>query len=145
MPEDNSGPIIPPEAVGDEKKLVAAIRRLYRRRMAQVANWMMRISPSTLSASSVDTTGDDMALEGHWTNTRRVVIKQDRVSNIVPQVLLAVMFACGVGAYMLLIVCGDGKELLPHNPCSIAGTVSLLARSAMCRCHDDEEEEDIAV
>jgi hypothetical protein len=42
--------------------------------------------------------------------------------------MLGTMFVFGVAAYLLI----DIRALLPHNPCSIAGTVSLLAGSELC-------------
>lgn len=38
------------------------------------------------------------------------------------------MFVCGISSYLII----DTKEVLPHDPCSIAGLASLLAGSSMC-------------
>lgn len=55
-------------------------------------------------------------------------LKQTNASKIALQAMLGAMFVCGAAAYWMM----DTRTLLPHNPCSIAGTVSLLAGSEMC-------------
>ena len=55
-------------------------------------------------------------------------LKQNNPSKIVLQVLLGIMIVCGIAIYALY----DPRHTLPHNPCSIAGVMSLLAGSEMC-------------
>ena len=52
---------------------------------------------------------------------------QNTVSKTVLQVLLGIMFACGVTTYVLV-----RPNTLWHNPCSIAGVASMLADSEVC-------------
>lgn len=55
-------------------------------------------------------------------------LQQKRSPKIALQVMLAFMVVCAIGAYAI----SDRKQVLPHNPCSIAGAMSLLAESEMC-------------
>lgn len=104
----------------NQARLVDAIQSMYRRYMAQVANTKMRVpiaagtSPETYTAT--------------WTNSQRGVLRQNWRSKLELQILLAVMFVCGIASYLIT----DTKEVLPHDPCSIAGLASLLAGSSMC-------------
>lgn len=103
--------------------LLNAIQGLYRRYMAQVANKKMRVP--------VDTDTPPEMYAGTWMNTNRGVLRQDWRSKLALQIILAVMFTCGIASYLLI----DTGELLPHDPCSIAGLASLLAGSSICEDH----------
>ncbi|ERF74794.1 hypothetical protein EPUS_03178 [Endocarpon pusillum Z07020] len=54
-------------------------------------------------------------------------LKMNNGSKVTLQILLAVMFVCGSLAYLLT----DMRRTLPHNPCTLAGSMSLLAGSEM--------------
>lgn len=54
-------------------------------------------------------------------------LQQSRGSKIALQVVLAVMVACAIVIRLLLPV----RDVLPHNPCSIAGTATLIAGGKM--------------
>ena len=56
-------------------------------------------------------------------------VYQNNASKITLQVLLSVMALCAALAYWL----SDMAHTLPHNPCSIDGTMSLLAGSEMIK------------
>ncbi|KAF2149794.1 hypothetical protein K461DRAFT_34005 [Myriangium duriaei CBS 260.36] len=99
-------------------RLIKEVNRTYRRYMALVASRKMRIADSTLTRTYT----------GQWTNADRAVVRQDYLSKVVLQVLLAAMCACGIAAYLLV----ETREVLPRNPCSIAGTAGLVAGSRMC-------------
>lgn len=128
-----SNGVYPEELVGPDNhgRLVDAIQGLYRRYMAQVANTKMRVpvngntNPETYTAT--------------WMNTNRGVLRQDWRSKLALQILLGVMFVCGVASYVLI----ETEEVLPHDPCSIAGLASLLAGSSICEdeCVDSERSE----
>lgn len=121
MLQPNNG-IYPEEIQGPDNhgKLIDAIQGLYRRYMAQVANAKMRVpvaagtAPETYSAT--------------WINSERGVLRQNWRSKLELQILLATMFFCGIFCYLIM----DTKEVLPHDPCSIAGLASLLAGSSIC-------------
>lgn len=107
-------------------RLLEAIQSVYSRYMAQVASLKMRV-PAASSAPETYTAS--------WENSNRGVLRQSPGSKLALQVLLGVMFACGVAAYLLV----ETSEVLPHDPCSIAGQASLLAGSSLC------SEESVAV
>ncbi|KAJ0109415.1 hypothetical protein J7T55_000340 [Diaporthe amygdali] len=121
MLQPSSG-VYPENIRGPENqgKLVDAIQGLYQRYMAQVANAKMRVpvaigtTPETYTAT--------------WINSDRGVLRQNWRSKLELQILLTVMFICGISSYLII----DTKEVLPHDPCSIAGLASLLAGSSMC-------------
>ncbi|KAI5237536.1 hypothetical protein E4T43_08044 [Aureobasidium subglaciale] len=54
-------------------------------------------------------------------------VKQHEPSKIVLQVILGIMAVCG----LLTWLCMETKEVLPHNPCTIAGMVSFFADSSL--------------
>lgn len=105
---------------GNQDRLLDGIRSVYRRYMAQVASLKMRV-PAASSAPPETYTAS-------WENPNRGVLRQSRESKLALQILLGLMFACGVTAYLLL----EASEVLPHDPCSIAGLASLLAGSSVC-------------
>lgn len=105
---------------GNQDRLLDGIQSVYRRYMAQVASAKMRVPAGAASAQERYT--------ATWENPKRGVLRQSNGSKLVLQVLLAVMFVCGVAAYLLV----ETGEVLPHDPCSIAGLASLLAASSMC-------------
>lgn len=103
----------------NQDRLLEGIQSVYRRYMAQVASAKMRV-PATRSVPETYT--------AQWENTNRGVLRQNVESKLALQIILGVMFACGVAAYLLV----ETHEVLPHDPCSIAGLASLLAGSSMC-------------
>jgi hypothetical protein len=55
-------------------------------------------------------------------------LKQNFTSALTLIIMLGSMSVCGCLAFALTKM----HKVLPHNPCSIAGTMSLLAGSKMC-------------
>ena len=74
---------------------------------------------------------DRATVDAMLVNPNRYRLAQDETSKIVLQVLLAIMFVCGIAAYLL----ADTKRMLPHSPTSIAGVASLLAGSELVDRH----------
>ena len=103
---------------GNTVRLMNAANHGYRQYMAQAFNSNMR---QTLSPA------DRITVDARLLNPNKSRLTQDRASKIVLQVLLAIMFVCGVAAYLL----ADTKRVLPHSPTSIAGVASLLAGSEL--------------
>ena len=99
-------------------RLINATNHIYRRYMAQAFNSNMR---HNLSSS------DGTTLNASLISMNKPRLAQDEASKIALQVLLAIMFVCGVAAHLL----ADTKRVLPHSPTSIAGVASLLAGSAL--------------
>jgi hypothetical protein len=104
----------------NQDHLQEAIQGMYRRYMAQVISSKMRVT----------TNGSRETYTASWQDPLQIIprLKQNNASKITLQAMLGTMFVFGVAAYLLI----DIRALLPHNPCSIAGTVSLLAGSELC-------------
>ena len=110
----------PASLIGSDNtdRLINATNHIYRKYMAQAFNSNMRqnLSPTdrtTIHASLID--------------PNKLRLAQDETSKLVLQVLLAIMFVCGVAAYLLV----ETKRVLPHSPTCIAGGASLLAGSEL--------------
>lgn len=108
----------PEELVGpaNAAKLVNRTNYLYSKFMAQVINSEKRSAP----------------LHPNPTYNATITLPTNRLkmnngSKVTLQILLAVMFVCGSLAYLLT----DMRRTLPHNPHTLAGTMSLLAGSEM--------------
>lgn len=89
-------------------------------RAQQFATWI-RIPADSASAHGFD----DRVFTATLINPNRRRLTADPVSTRVLEAILGIM------AVFLLLSCwfGDTKWVLPHNPCSIAGTASLLVDS----------------
>jgi hypothetical protein len=97
--------------------LLNSVTRLYRKYMAQVINADMRTAPLYPNPAYNAT----IALP-----TAR--LKMNNGSKLTLQILLAIMFVCGTLAYVLT----DMRHTLPHNPHTLAGSMTLMAGSEMC-------------
>ncbi|KAF2151550.1 hypothetical protein K461DRAFT_279053 [Myriangium duriaei CBS 260.36] len=113
-------------------RTVDAITALYRRYMAQVANKKMR----RVSASD-----ERSNIPAWWHNPSRAIVRQDRVSKTIIQIILGVMAVSIVMVYFHV----NTKDILPYNPCSIAGVASLLVDSEICKAVPDEDSLDVSV
>ena len=125
--------------------LKSAIEHLYRQYMAQVLNSQMRqkVSSSVSSdlALSSNTSADLLSapssdlptLVATITDPTPLRLKQDNASKITLQVLLGVILFFSILALMFQSPYGRAgmRNLLVHNPCSIAGGMSLVAGSEM--------------
>ena len=104
---------------GNTSVVTAAANRLYGRYMAQVLSQNMR---TTVADPNQPLTTFPATLTR---STER--LQQNRNPKIALQTMLAFMVLCALGVWLLFA--RDVREVLPHNPCSIAGTMSLLADS----------------
>ncbi|KAL7919614.1 hypothetical protein ACQKWADRAFT_300949 [Trichoderma austrokoningii] len=91
-----------------------ATQRLYGTYMAQAISLNMRDNSTTRNLPTY---------HGLVTTSGNQRLQQSRGSKIALQVVLAVMVACAIATRLLLPV----RDVLPHNPCSIAGTATLMA------------------
>ncbi|RTE76791.1 hypothetical protein BHE90_008743 [Fusarium euwallaceae] len=109
------------EYLGEEgkEKVAEGASSLYEVYMAQAISLNMR-SNSTDSAQLPSYNGT-LTTSGH----RR--LKQNKPTKIALQAMLATMVVCAIATTQLMEVRG----VLPHNPCSIAGTATLLAGGEM--------------
>lgn len=102
------------------ERLVDAIQHLYRILLVQCFHSGRRISR---------TPEDAPILNGTFTDSTRLRLKQSPISTRIAQTLLGVMFICAAVAFWLM----DTRCVLPKNPCSIAAVTSLLADAEFLR------------
>ncbi|KAF2116203.1 hypothetical protein BDV96DRAFT_45290 [Lophiotrema nucula] len=121
------GPRSPAELAGPENadKLLGAINHLYRQYMAQAINANMRRNISHTDTAPLPFNVRDQRSFSGTARSNIMRLKMDRTSKIILQVLLSVMVCCGAGSLLLVRIRGS----LPHNPGSIAGTMSLVVGS----------------
>ncbi|KAI5457685.1 hypothetical protein BGZ63DRAFT_64857 [Mariannaea sp. PMI_226] len=110
------------DLVGEKnvQNLTNMSNRLYRGYMAQAISLNMRKN-STQDDAKLPPFKGDLAQPGLHR------LKQNSAPKIALQVMLAIMAFCALGMALLLRT----REVLPHNPCSIAGTATLLAGAEM--------------
>ena len=115
-------PVAAPDLTGpgNQEILISAANAFYSRYMAQAISANMRVASAPSNPQIFR--GTTNATEN------KIRITQGNASKIKLQVMLGVMFICGVLAYSLATM----REMLPHEPCSIAAVASLLAGSELC-------------
>jgi hypothetical protein len=133
---NGSSPHDPASLAGPDNQdvLVDAITRFYQIYMAQAISANMRGPVKSLSDSSrlLRRQSSSLVTTSPTTiDTPRLV--QDTDSKLILQVLLGIMAALSASAYLLT----KFHRVLPCNPCSIAGTMSLLAGSDLVHSTDD--------
>lgn len=97
-----------------------AIQSFYRRYMAQAISANMRFP--TLAADATVLNGTLTFSDGEFR------VFQNRTSKIILQAFLGTM--CVLGA--VAVLCSTTREILPYNPCTIAGAAALWAGSTFC-------------
>ena len=103
------------------QELFEAVQGLYRRYMAQAISLNMRESLNSTEAK---------AFTGSLQNPQdtRMIMYQNKATKTALQAMLAAMVAYGALAYAVTRI----RNLLPHDPYSVAGIASLFADSEMC-------------
>lgn len=103
--------------IGEEgvPKLMKAVQELYATYMVQAINANFRIPPPLLT------------YQGTLTQPKRHRLKQDPATKWILQAMLAFMALCAALVFLL----SDREVFLPCSPCSIAGTMLLLAGSEL--------------
>lgn len=123
-------------SASDVSQVFGSIRGFYRRYMAQAISSNMRISAAaaqTPNDSASDSINSAPTLTGTLLNAKtQPRIVQNRTAKIILQVQLGLMFAMA----SLAVYCSRLRELVPFNPCTIAGVAALFARSSMCDLDD---------
>lgn len=117
---------------GDMSTLNAAANRLYGQYIAQAISANMRTS---VPLNSTNTIYNINQKPSNYTATLRQPTKrlhQNRGPKIALQAMLAFLVVCAMATYIMM----DTKRVVPHNPCSIAGIMSFLAESKMCRTRE---------
>jgi hypothetical protein len=98
--------------------------------MAQMINSLIRTNESS------DSTSSPQQVSATIFNTNRLRIKQNNISKIILQSLLAGMLVCFLGSNALM----DMRSTLPHNPMTLAGSMSLLAGGELCEGSKNQAE-----
>jgi hypothetical protein len=115
--DDMAGP-------GKEEVFFNATRLMYQYFMALTFGDAMRIRSldvhPTNNVSSVTQAGSTFVATLH--NPLVLRVSQENTSKVILQVLLSIMVVCYIIAYLSV----DMRHTLPHNPCSIAGALSLV-------------------
>lgn len=109
---------------GNLTTLTAAANNLYGKYMAQAISINMRTKVPQPSQSQTPYPATLVQ------RTQR--LQQVRTPKIVLQAMLALMVICASATWIII----DTKKIVPHNPCSIAGMMSLLADSELCNSAD---------
>lgn len=117
----NGRPVDELAGAGNVENLKNTTQRLYGAYMAQAISLNMRDNSTAGNGPSLPTYDGVVTTSGHQR------LQQNRAPKIALQVVLGVMVACGIATRLLLPV----RDVLPHNPCSIAGTATLVAGGEM--------------
>lgn len=120
------------ELAGSENvdRLMNAANKLYATYMVQAINSNFRLPGREAANPPKRSTQASQSLavyNGTLLQPDRQRVQQSKAVKCALQGMLAFMAACAILVYIL----GNTKEVLPHCPCSIAGTMSLLAGSEM--------------
>lgn len=99
---------------------VEASARLYSEYMAQATSANLRIT--TVAANN------NISYPAAVADVPRWRLLQNRTPKIALQVMLAFLAGAAVAIYLIV----DVRQILPHNPCSIAGVATLLVDSGVC-------------
>lgn len=121
------------------ERFLNATQEVYRMIMALTIGDAMRVEASELNStntvSAVTQAGSEFT--GTIINHNILRISQNKTPKIILQALLSAMLACFIAAYPLV----DTRRTLPHNPCSVAGTLTLLLGSNFSRKIQQVDEE----
>lgn len=125
----------PTTLIGQDEQngLLTLIQNFYRLYMAQAINANMRapISASNSRLKARQSNANQLAVISTTSGSPRLV--QHRETAIALQVLLGLIMVTVFLAYITTAT----RRVLPCNPCSIAGTMALLAGSDLAWSHDD--------
>ncbi|EXJ84463.1 hypothetical protein A1O3_05131 [Capronia epimyces CBS 606.96] len=114
--------------------LVNAVNHFYRVYMAQVISINMRVPLDKGSTSSqLHPRQDSTTTSTISTTITTARLVQDKDSKLTLQILLGVMTALSAASWLSTKM----RRVLPCNPCSLAGTMSLLAGSDLCYSVDE--------
>jgi hypothetical protein len=122
--------------------LIAATQHFYRQYMAQVLNFQLRQPLSSPNQSSNDNVPTSSTVVGTTIDPFPLRLKQDSSSKLALQILLGLILLFGILGHIFQspFFRGGMRNLLYHNPSSIAGTMSLVAGSDMVERMSDMVE-----
>ena len=112
--------------------LNAAANRLYGRYVAQAVSANMRVSTPPNVANTIYNINQQPSNYTATLSQSTKRLRQNRVPKIMPQAMLAFLAVCTAATYLVM----DTRRVVPHNPCTIAGMMSLMAESEMCKTRD---------
>ena len=120
----------------NHERLFNASQAYYRRYMAQVISQNMRttITPSTGSLTTSPSSPATELTGTYYNPLHSARVYQNNALKLALQIILGVMISCAALAYWM----SDMSYTLPHNPCSIAGTMNIIAGSEMCSSPEAE-------
>ncbi|KAI2616318.1 hypothetical protein GGR54DRAFT_649601 [Hypoxylon sp. NC1633] len=127
-----STPITSLAGSANAQALVDATRKLYGTYMAQALSSNMRSRDLTTLVSTPNSAAapaEQPSVVGSVTIPGRLRLTQQRAPKVALQAMLAVMIVCLVAGRLLL---RGVDQVVPHNPCSFAGTATLLADGEVC-------------
>ena len=117
----------------DADRFIGAVQHIYRLYMAQAISANMRQNFSTpvdskreLSIARLDV--GPKVLNATLFDPTRMRLVQNKISTIILEVLIGLVLVLSIAAYSTVRL----NNILPHNPCSIAGVMSLLDGSRFC-------------
>ncbi|KKZ68312.1 hypothetical protein EMCG_05987 [[Emmonsia] crescens] len=135
------GDISPESLMGAENanRLLDVVNDYYKLYMAQIVNLTLRKAirtPETKQRRQADDNDDSdggsaTTSPQNFTGTLHTATPRLK-SNFGPKLALQLILAAMVILGCLAVFMMRLRETLPHNPCSIAGTMSLLAGSELC-------------
>lgn len=117
---------------GDMSTLNTAANRLYGRYVAQAISANMRASSPPDVANNLYNINQQPTNYTATLSQPTKRLRQNRVPKIILQAMLAFLAVCTIATYLVM----DTRRVVPHNPCSIAGMMSLMAESEMCKTRD---------
>ncbi|KAK5046424.1 hypothetical protein LTR84_008227 [Exophiala bonariae] len=110
-------------------KIFDHVQKFYRRYMAQYISANMRTTPPTASQKRDGGTVDTQSMAGVYTPASgKLRLMQAKTPKIVIQAMLGFMVVCA----SLALCIGRYHDLVPWNPCTIAGLLILFVDSKMC-------------
>ena len=115
----------------NQDRLFAAVQHVYRKYMAQAINLNMR-KPVTTSRAMLharDSGSSSKTYPATFLNPNGLCLVQNSAPRIALEAILATMMLCTLVAYLLTPM----RNVLPHNPLTIAGTMSLLAGGSLAK------------
>jgi hypothetical protein len=132
---------VPPSefaGVANQDRLLAAMQHAYRQLMAQVIG-----DPGTVRLTVVNSTTQDVSVTPLDTQLSGRVYEESGSLRIVQHRLSTTLLQAVLGAMVLLLLAGCRTwralgSLVKHNPCCMAGRMSLLAGSSLVDNADNE-------
>ena len=112
----------------DSDKAISAVQHIYRLWIAQAINANMRQNFSSFTNDVFKRASPPKLQQATLLDPTRTRLVQNRTSAIVLEVLLGLILVFAAAAYATTKLQG----VLPVNPCSIAGVMSLLVGSRLC-------------